>query len=259
MDLKFIPKHINGGLGKLKIKFISGLAKEILDFPKKYSGFMGISIYNYFFTRKTMEKYILWGSKNLKEFIILLMDDPEVSNLHIFKKIDKKTALQKSRSHADSIKICLEKIIEKNFIKNTKILCFRDFNLDKKYLKIEKIIFNNFKKDLKFKEDLINLMFLWIGDKIKSMGKEITSEELEELSKYIKKELASLLYFTEKGYKIELDPTPEFSTKRNIYEGIFEEIKRKLKLTKRGHIYLHPEGIEKYGKKKIKEIMKNYR
>jgi len=256
MGWVFILAIINGEQRKLIIKSVTALGKESLKFPKKYNGFMGISIYNYFFNGKTMEKYICWGSENFGKFLVLLMDDPEVNNLHVFKGIGKKEALEKARSHSDSLKICFKKIINKNKINNVEIVQFRDFYTELEFTKFKKIVEEEFKKNKLFRDDVLGLMHLWIGDKIDSLEKIISPNNIKELSNYIIEELTSLFYFTEKGYRIELDPTPEFSTKKKVYNGIFKEIKEKMKLKKRGHIYLHPEGIEKYGKKKIKEILK---
>lgn len=235
------------------IEKISGCIKDTTQLKSK-KAFMGVSIYNLFFKKKTMEKYILWASKNFKEFLIILMDNPEKYNLHIFKKINIRLALNKVKNHATELKRCFEKIIQKHNLTNVSILTFDKVKNEKDYLEKLKIINKNYKTNQEFKKDLLDLMNIWIGDKIKNLNRKLSEKELEILSRYIKEELACIIYLTEAGYKIELDPTPEFRTKRKLYEEEFSKIKKQLKLTTRGHIYLHPEGIEKYGINKKKQI-----
>ena len=106
-------------------------------------------------------------------------------------------------------------------------------------------------KNPEFKNELHDLMEEGIGGKIaeyvqnNSLSPAKTGEIKEVLAGYILEEFVSLLYFTETGYTIEVDPTKEFSTKALVYNGHFLDYTKLLLLTRRGHIYTHPEGITK--------------
>jgi hypothetical protein len=207
------------------IETTTDLGEDSIKHPGKYKGLMGISIFHKFFAKKRMEFYFSWGSTQFSEFVILLMDDPDKYNCMIFNDL--------------------------KGITNIKILQFRDFIEDPAYINVLDTIKEYLNEDSLFKEDLIGLMEMGIGEKIKDFLNqadtiETSPEKIKSiLFMYIVEELASLIYLTQKGYPIEVDPTREFSTKKLLYEGSFPKLYKKLNLSKRGHIYAHPEGIQK--------------
>lgn len=233
------------------IEQTTDLGDDALKKPGKYKGLMGISIFHKFFAKKRMEFFFSWGTKQFSEFVILLMDDPDKYNCMIFNDLKEADALKKARTVSDEIKRSYEKKLRTLGITNVTVLQFRDFIDDPEYIHVLDVIKEYINEDPLFKEDLTGLMEMGIGEKIKDfMNQADTIDTSVEKIKsilfmYIVEELASLIYFTEKGYPIEVDPTREFSTKKLVYEGSFPNLYKKLKLTKRGHIYAHPEGIQK--------------
>ncbi len=227
------------------------LGADALENPQKYNGFMGISILHRFFSKKTMSFYFDWCSVQFKETVILLMDDPDKYNFTIFKKIPEDESLHKARLISDEIKRGYERILAQKNIQNIKILQFREFISQPRYINILSSIHSFLKENNQFHSDLYNLMDHSIGNKIQEFVQlnNIPTSNLssikETLFQYIVEEVASIVYLTEIGYPIELDPTIEFSTKKLIYEGHFPELFNKLQLSRRGHIFLHPEGIVK--------------
>lgn len=221
------------------------LGKDALENSKKYNGFLGVSILHKFFSKKNMKFYFDWCSKQFDEFVIILMDDPDKYNFQIFKNMNEKDALEHARKISDELKRGYEKVLRDLDISNIKILQLRDLIKDKKYVAILQEVNNYFESNKEFAKDLNKLMDIGIGGKIEELpyDKKEIEEKRRILINYIIEELASILYLTENHYPIELDPTIEFTTKKRIYERDFPELYTKLKLTKRGHIFIHPKGI----------------
>ncbi len=229
------------------IEHVTDLGKDALENPKKYNAFIGISIPHKFFSKENIKTYSGWCSKQFKEFIILLMDDPEKYNFQVFKNMDEKETLGLVRKKSDELKRGYEKVLQHLSISNIKILQFRDFCSNNQYKNILQEIKTQFDSNEKFRNDLFSLMLLNIGGKIKELpyGQKGIENIKMILVNYIIEELASILYLTVNGYPIELSPNFEFETKRRIYEGDFPELYQKLRLTKRGHLFIHPRNVSK--------------
>lgn len=232
---------------KMIVEQVADLGKDALENSRKYNGFLGVSIPHKFFSKKNMKFYFEWGTKQFKEFIIILMDDPEKYNFQVFKNKDEKDALVHARKISDNLKSGYEKVLQELKINNIKILQFRDFLNDKNYTTILQEIYKFFESNDDFRKDLFKLMDIGIGGKIEELPHD--KNKIEKIRRllvnYLIEELASILYLTENHYPIELDPTVEFTPKKRIYEGDFPELYDTLGLTKRGHIFVHPEGILK--------------
>lgn len=238
-------------LPAMVIESTTDLGSDAIQNPGKYAGFMGISVGHKFFSKTTMEYFLQWGSKMFSEFLILLMDDPDMYNFKVFENLTETEALNKARIIGDERARSYQKVIRKIGVTNIKIVQFRDFIYTPKYIDLliktkEYSIHNQ-----EFKYELLGLMEEGIGGKIEEYVKQksLTAEEIvtikETLSGYILEEFVSLLYFTENGYPIEVDPTKEFSTKTMVYNNAFPEFNKLQSLSKRGHIFVHPEGITK--------------
>lgn len=231
------------------IENTTDLGKDALLFLQKYKAFMGISVEHKFFSKKNMAQYFEWGSKQFAKFVIILMDDPKHYNFMVFKNMDEKTALALARKESNELKLGYEKVIKNLNIPNIKIVQFKDFFREKKYKKILEKIIKFSKVDIEFKKDLLNLMETGIGGKIKELSTKLSEKDVKKakdtLFQYIIEELAAIIYFTENGYQIEVDPTIEFTTKKMLYDGNFPKISEELELSKRGHIFARLEGITK--------------
>lgn len=232
------------------IEQTTDLGTDALAHPGKYKGFMGISIMHKFFSKKNIKLYIEWASQQFIEFVIILIDDPEKYDLVVFEGLNEEKALEKSRTISDEIKCAYEKNIRTLEASNVRIFQFRDFSEDPLYQKLLHSLQEYKEKNDNFHECLMKLMQYSIGNKISEyVAKNNSHNELSSikkvLSNYITEELTSLIYLTQIGYTIEIDPTIEFSTKKLLYEGEFPSLYNQLQLGKRGHIYIHPEGIHK--------------
>jgi len=229
------------------IENTTDLGNQAIEFPMKYNGFLGVSILHKYFSKNNMRCYFQWGSKIFNKFVILLMDDPDQYNFNIFKKMNKKQALIHARKISNELKQGYEKELLKLGIENVKVVQYKDFINNKKYKLILKEISKFFTLNSDFKNDLLKLMEVSIGRKIDKL--DLNGEKLQNaknnLSKYLLEELASVIFFSENGYPIEVDPTIEFVSKTRLYRGDFQMLSNKLKLTRRGHIFAHPRDIEK--------------
>lgn len=241
----------------MAVEHLTDLAGNAIENPKQFNGFMGISIQHSFFSRKNMESYFKWASAYFKEFLIILMDDPDVYNFMAFKGTGFKESLLHARRISDEIKAGYSRKINTLGIDNIKVLSFRDFKDNPRYLEILSVINNATESDEIFKQNLLELMDKSIGGKIDDFvveqepGFDVLSFK-ESLLGYLIEELSSIIYFTECGYLIEVDPAVEFLTKRLLYEGEFPIVSQQLQLSRRGHVYVHPRGTTK--QKILKEV-----
>ena len=228
------------------IKEITSLASDALKIKRKYNAFLGVSLNNKFFSKKTMREYILWCSEQFVETLILIMDDPERYNYIILRGMSKKDAVSKSRYLGTEMKASYEKILKQFNISNVKITLFSEFWEDKEFVRINELIEKECNNNLGFKKSSMRSTLLWVGKKNVGLVENIDEKNLNILNRHIREELASLFYLTEKGYKIELDPTQELITKKEVYDGKFLEVAKKIGITERGHLYLCPEDCEEY-------------
>jgi tRNA-dependent cyclodipeptide synthase len=236
---------------KMIIENTSGLGEKALTHKGKYNAFMGISILHKYFAPKRMKYFLKWGSKVFNKFTILLIDDPDIYNFMTFKKMDQLTALKKARRISSEKEASYQKLIEKYNLENVSVTKFQDFEKETLYTKYLTTIKRYYFENSDFHEDVRELLFSITG-KIDEYQRthELTDEQVDQviensLINYLIEELATIIYFSELNHPIEVDPTEEFPTKRNLYVGKYPEIARELGLSKRGHIYTHPEGIYK--------------
>lgn len=237
----------------MKVEKVTGIAKEVIDGNNSLNGFFGISIRHRFFSKINMIEYFKWISPRFKGFNILLMDDPDKYNLMVLKNYDDDEALKRAREISDLIKIGYERNLKHLNIENIKVIQFRDFINDPMYITFLQKIRDFVSHNSKFKKSLEVLMEKNVGIKIKeffktnSFSKEDEEKKRHTLLQYIIEEIASILYMTEKGFKIEIDPTEEFLTKTDIYNGLYPDLNKALGLTtERGHIFLQVENQSYY-------------
>jgi tRNA-dependent cyclodipeptide synthase len=234
---------------KMLVKSVVGLGAEALNDKKKYNAFLGVSVFNKFFTKEVFEKYALWCSEYFRETAILLMDDVERINFKLFKGLTEKESLKRAKESGENLRRAFEKVIRKNNISNVRIILLRDLKLEEGFWHNLKILQEEYNSNCEFKKLFKSLMLNIIGYKVEMLIENADDKTLDELSEYLKEELAAMLYLSENGYPIELDPYSEFSIKKDLYGGLLEDLKNTLELkAARGHIYVHPEGKE-YGKK----------
>jgi tRNA-dependent cyclodipeptide synthase len=230
------------------VRQLTGLAEEAIRNPHKYNGFMGISLRNDFFSKKNMREYIQWGSEMFKEFAILIMDYPDNYSLQIFKDLDEKKAMDKARELSKEKKIAFERVIESLQVENVKLLQFKDFYDESQYNKILALVEKMSRSDTFFCDSLQFMFTSAIGNKLEELFsiKNIAEGAMRSnirnlLMHYVFEEFSSLVYLTEKGYSIEIDPYEEFYTKKLLYERRFPDLFNILQVRERGHVFLHPE------------------
>ncbi len=259
------------------IEEITGIALD----PKIYrdsDAFFGISLAHKYFSKKVLRHFIAYGNNTFRTFNVLLMDVPHVFNYIMFSpdldlesldisKILKtplaKESLAKTKRISDETMVALNRakndVIQKDPVKssgnNIRLISFVELLQDNSFLELTQGIYKYAGDNVEFCRDLYNLIVHSIGGLIDMRlkhTKNISSENLAKfkmgLMNYIILELASLIYLTEISlYRIELDPTREFLTKKNMYDGKYPDLWEKLKIKNpsRGHINTHPKGLLK--------------
>jgi hypothetical protein len=224
-----------------------GLGSDVLQNPKKYKGFMGISMGHKFFSKENMREYFKFFSEYFSDFVIVIMDDPDMHNFMIFKELSGPEALKKARNISDEIKVAYEKIKTGLKVSNIEIIQFRDFVNTVEYNAISDVIHQEFKDDKQFNKDIEYMVINTINGKIDEYVKEKSiklgsneySEIIERLKLYALEEFIALVYFTKEDYLIEIDPHKEFQTKENLFNNHYPSLLNKLGLNlKRGHLDL---------------------
>lgn len=229
------------------VKHTEGLGNDALQNPNKYSGFMGVSIRNSFFSHNTMESYFIWASEFFKTFKVFLLDYPDRYNYIVFSSDDHSSAVYKACQMGKEKKVGYERVVCKLGLKNIQILSFQDFNNDILYHNTLFTCNSYLSQNNEYKTDLERTMMNSIGSKIheyfmqNSLSEKQKKLIIKTLFQYIIEELASIVYLTEKGNTIEVDPYKELPTKRGLYEGKYKSLANQLKITERGHIYALPE------------------
>lgn len=234
------------------IKKTTDLGKDAIDHPGKYDGFLGISVGHQFYSNNVVEEYAMWASSIFKQFAIFLLDDPNHYNIMIYSQMEKQKSLQRARAVSDEKKAGYSRILKKNAISNITIIQCRDFIQDQKYQVILNGITRFSDDNEEFRKSLKGLMEEWVGGKIQEYANKHAFEERDLISAqntlfhYVLEEVASLVYLTEKGYTIEVDPTEEFATKILLYEKKFQGFAKYISIGNRGHIFAYPFGKSKY-------------
>lgn len=249
---------------EMVVEDTTDLGSEAIKNPKSHDGFMMISLLHRFFGKKTMAMYIEWASKIFNNFYVIIADDMDVYNAMVFEDMDKDEALTKMREIGDEKKRSYMRTVNRlaaDGVSNVHIVQHRDFFENEKYQEIVSLIRQQAVEDTSFRSSLVKLVLGNVGKKFDDRMKEVNADEetrktqFATLCEYIYQELAGIIFFTEvgmngKGIPVEVDPTPEFSTKKELYEGMLSQVQAAFKkmnffLEQRGHINVHPLGIEK--------------
>lgn len=238
------------------IEQTTDLGEISLQMPKKYCAFLGISLRNKYFTLKILESYFIWMAEHFEKSVIWLIDEPDKYNYIVFKNDTEVEAIRKSRAMSLEKKGSYEKLLNKLKIKNISVVLLSNFSNHKSYINILNKITSSHETDENFERDLYQIIENGIEGKfnefvhINNISHDTAISLKRILFKYVVEELAGIIYLTENGYPIEIDPYEEFGAKKKLYENIFPSISNGLELSNRGHIYAYPEG-NKYVKKRI--------
>lgn len=222
----------------------SRLGNEALEADQEYSAFLGISINHPFFSKENIKSYTEWCSEEFDEFYLLLMDDPDRHNFRVFKDMDETQAREHARQISDELSRGYRKVKRGGNHDSLHITRFKDFTDEQAYQTILGTVQDRFETHDEFHQSLRDLMQVGIGEKIND-DPNITATDERVLANYIIEELASIIYYTEHIATIELDPTRELTTKKELYEDTSPEITNELSLSDSGHIYVHPDNATK--------------
>jgi len=177
----------------VKVKDKYGIA-NINTLSKR--AFIGISICSHLFSKDNLSKICFWASNCFEEFLILIADEPQAYSFMSFKGENYSEALKKAKRIGEEKKTSILRVIDSLDIDNIRIIRWGTLEKSKLYNMVEKLIFNCYYKEKRFKQDVLyhvkQRKILW------SNGISNSEEfDYETASKYVLKEISAMVYLLE--------------------------------------------------------------
>jgi tRNA-dependent cyclodipeptide synthase len=198
---------------------------------KRFDVWIGISLGNKYFSKENLKEYILWAIENTRKNVnVLIADELHAINLEILNGYRKERALNKTKRMSDKIEKEIVEIIN-GISKPIKILRWTDITNSSEYDKKLRVIRQEFKSDRKFHDNIFEI----IKENPKAQSKNLSDDELENLSEYVIQELP--FFITNEGVL----PYPGMGKLDRLLiglqrENLFPKLSKELKITK----YLRP-------------------
>ncbi|MCD4666438.1 tRNA-dependent cyclodipeptide synthase [archaeon] len=223
-----------GGEKIMKIKKILDATKEDIE-NKKFNIFVGISLGNKYFTKFRIKEYILWALKYTKEDVLVIVADRlHTVNFEVIKGYDKEKAEKAALKVGQDVLNSVQHIINslpKDKIDLVKVVRWDDITENKDYQESSKIIFEEFEKNKKFRDYILNIVK-------ENLGIHAPKEEdkIEKLANYVLGELPMFMKGIEFGEKhYTLIPYPGLTKIDELVHGLqnnilFKDLAKKLKI-----------------------------
>lgn len=215
-----------------KISKVKGASKTEVT-GKKFNIFIPISLGNKWFTKEHLKEYILWGLKNTKEDIVIVVADKlHRINFEVRNKYNPERAMERAMKVGNE-KITMVKNIISTFPKyqQDKISLLRWEEIETpRYESLKKIIYDEFNENKEFGKYIFNIVKNAL---VRWEDKELGHEDLEKLSQYILDELPFLfggIKYNNKTYNLHIYPyyTEINNLAANMQNGkIFQELYKK--------------------------------
>jgi len=175
-----------------KMRFFGADAEEV--YKKKYNIFIGISISNKKLTKDMALNYLKWAVRNTKEKVaVIIADKLNTVNYEILDKYSKTKSEKRAKKVGTEFEEMFRKAIEKlSDVDKNKVVIYRweKIEASKNYLKIRKLLEEQFKKDNEFKSAVI----YFVGKYMKKKGRVIEDKnKVAKLASYIIGELPTLI------------------------------------------------------------------
>lgn len=221
-------------MANLKIIRTWELGYDVISHPKKYNGFLGISLTSPYYKKKNILSYIEFGIKNFEKFMLFPVDIPYRYNYIVFEGLSEKDAYAKAKKLGDDLERYLYKILRNISVeKEIKILRWEDLIKNEKALRIlnyfEKLIYES--KELN--EDIRNHILEQsphIEKRLlnnKKIGNFNIKTQRKTLYRFLMDEIAMFIFIQEfLGYKIRLSGYPESNIIINIYNNKYFDFKK---------------------------------
>jgi len=161
---------------------------------KKFDIYIGVSLGNKWFTKENIKQYILWCIKYTKSKVAVLIADTLHSiNYEVRNRESSDKALKRAIKEGDKFEKIVKEIISelpKDQQKIIEILRWEDVKEDPFNKKFIPFFFNEFKTNLKFKEEILKL----VKGFTKKDSKNFSQKDIEKLCEYILIELPEILH-----------------------------------------------------------------
>ncbi len=174
----------------MKIRKAFNTTKKEIE-SKKFNIYIGISIGNKWFTKENLREYLNWALKYTKSKVLFLIADKiHAINYGVRNKKNRKNAIKKAINEGSKIELRLSKIISKVTKKDKEkieILRWSEYEKEDKFYSIyTPRIYKEFKDNLKFKKEILNLVKSMINDR------KFSKEGYLRLSEYLLEEFVAL-------------------------------------------------------------------
>jgi len=234
----------------LKIVRTWNLGHDVILHPKKYNGFLGISLTSPYYKEKSVLDYIEFGIKNFERFALFPVDIPYRYNYIVFEGLSEKNAYIKAKKLGDDLEKYLYKILcNIGMEREIKILRWEDLVKNEEALRIlnyfEKLIYEL--KELN--EDIKNHILEQSPHIEKRLlnNKKLDNFNIETqrktLYRFLMDEIAMFIFIQEfLGYTIRLSGYPESNITMDIYDNKYFNFKKFGLGGKIGQIQLKRDG-----------------
>ena len=218
-------------------KYLNTTKKEVES--RKFNIFIGISLGNKYFSKRSIKKYILWALKNTKnDVLVLIADKIHAINYEILNNYESKRASSVAIRRGEEMYLSVQKIIRSLPKKKQNLvnICRWEEARKSQYYKDKiKIIHMEFKKKKKFHNLIIKIVRENLGKKAKGLN----CKKLDKLALYVLDELPIILNGVEYRKKIyTLHPYPGLSSLDNLFMELqmgnsFSQLTKKLEIKNR--------------------------
>jgi tRNA-dependent cyclodipeptide synthase len=158
-------------------------------FQGKFNPWIGISLGNKYFTAEHLEDYIQSCLRIAHEkVLVIIADEPHAINYEVFEEMKHETALAKALRNGDKVKSVLDGIVSRmtrDEKEKVKIVRWQELSDAFWYQERLKIFQEFFRDDKNFKDALVEIVRLNMGDRIEDME----SSKIERLATYVLEEL----------------------------------------------------------------------
>lgn len=215
------------------VKYLNCTQQEIEE--KKYNIFLWISLWNKYFSKENLEKYISWALKYSNwKIVILIADIIHSINYEVFDWYNKERALKIALRKWDEKVSEILDIISNLPLKQqnlVKIIRWEDLMNQKNYSDSIIVIKDFYENNINFRETIYSIIKEHLWDRVNRV-KNIS--DFDKLAQYVLYELPFLLNWFEYEWLIfNLHPYPWLSSLDDLFfwirnKNIFPELAEKL-------------------------------
>jgi len=222
-------------MSKLELKVIDTwkLGSDAVKNPKKYNGFLGVSLTSPYYNNETIELYLRSANNYFAKIALLPVDIPYKYNYIVFEGLSEDQATQKALDLGNRMEhfffVTLRKL---NLENKTTILRWQDIIKYKNCNYILTFLRTLLEKNSKFFNDVhlhIQEQTLVIEKRLLRAKQKLSDLEFEQqrktLFRFLVDEIAIFIFVQEfLDYPIRLSAYPETDVTKNIYQASYNDL-----------------------------------